>query len=316
MAQDRWRCPQCGTENDPGADRCRTCGRWPSIFDLQEPVPDRELDESGARTPPEVLVDPREASTRRWRRLLVLAWPLVLLVYLAATILLPRLDTDVEPVTRDRVRSTAGVTGQPFADSPACGIYVVPLDAPSKPRARALTPVLARKTRQRVCTTPSMYLDPRLVDDQRPQLDAALTFSTLAQAFRSVRPYRTSTILGVTELDLFSSHRPEWRFVFGFAGTVDIPQGYGIISTARMGSGTDRARRLETMAMRYVGFYYFGLPESTDPRSALYPSILGLDDLDRMQPQFSSPPPTAAALRAARTRFLDGGGREARSDAG
>jgi hypothetical protein len=30
-----WRCSQCGTVNEPVANACRTCGRWPSLFDLE-----------------------------------------------------------------------------------------------------------------------------------------------------------------------------------------------------------------------------------------------------------------------------------------
>ena len=36
MADAPWRCSQCGTVNEPGANACRTCGRWPSLFDLDE----------------------------------------------------------------------------------------------------------------------------------------------------------------------------------------------------------------------------------------------------------------------------------------
>jgi hypothetical protein len=36
VAQAPWRCSQCGTINEPVANACRTCGRWPSLFDLEE----------------------------------------------------------------------------------------------------------------------------------------------------------------------------------------------------------------------------------------------------------------------------------------
>ena len=36
MAQKAWRCSQCGTVNEPGARSCRECGKWPSLFDLQD----------------------------------------------------------------------------------------------------------------------------------------------------------------------------------------------------------------------------------------------------------------------------------------
>lgn len=36
MADAPWRCSECGTVNEPVANACRTCGRWPSVFDLEE----------------------------------------------------------------------------------------------------------------------------------------------------------------------------------------------------------------------------------------------------------------------------------------
>lgn len=40
MADAPWRCSECGTVNEPVANACRTCGRWPSLFDLEESVVD------------------------------------------------------------------------------------------------------------------------------------------------------------------------------------------------------------------------------------------------------------------------------------
>jgi len=54
MAQGPWRCSQCGTINEPVANSCRTCGKWPSLFDLEDNVvDDAELME---RDEPEVAV--------------------------------------------------------------------------------------------------------------------------------------------------------------------------------------------------------------------------------------------------------------------
>lgn len=36
MPNAPWKCSQCGTVNEPAATSCRGCGRWPSLFDLQE----------------------------------------------------------------------------------------------------------------------------------------------------------------------------------------------------------------------------------------------------------------------------------------
>jgi hypothetical protein len=56
MADAPWRCSQCGTVNEPVANACRTCGRWPSLFDLEastievEPPTYDEADKYAAQT--------------------------------------------------------------------------------------------------------------------------------------------------------------------------------------------------------------------------------------------------------------------------
>jgi hypothetical protein len=50
MADGPWRCSQCGTVNEPVANSCRTCGRWPSLFDLEESIVD-EVAVEDAREP-------------------------------------------------------------------------------------------------------------------------------------------------------------------------------------------------------------------------------------------------------------------------
>jgi hypothetical protein len=55
MANAPWRCSECGTINEPVANACRTCGRWPSLFDLEasavEEVEPERLESDEARKP-------------------------------------------------------------------------------------------------------------------------------------------------------------------------------------------------------------------------------------------------------------------------
>lgn len=55
MADAPWRCSQCGTVNEPNANSCRSCGRWPSLFDLEQSSVDvepPEVEETFAREAP------------------------------------------------------------------------------------------------------------------------------------------------------------------------------------------------------------------------------------------------------------------------
>ena len=68
MAAAPWRCSQCGTINEPAASSCRTCGRWPSLFDLQESVVDEAAGSTAVAGEPEPVSfepEPFEAETYR-----------------------------------------------------------------------------------------------------------------------------------------------------------------------------------------------------------------------------------------------------------
>ena len=116
MADAPWRCSQCGTVNEPVANACRTCGRWPSLFDLESSKVDTgtaptidEQDEFAAQSvevdqiepevfdpdpaavpeeaalPPEFEPDPADDEETqpkpRWQRLASLLVPIAVVVY-------------------------------------------------------------------------------------------------------------------------------------------------------------------------------------------------------------------------------------------
>lgn len=212
---------------------------------------------------------------------------------------------ETPPVTAEGVALTLGATGQPFAPDRACGVYVVPIDSTSEAAATRLARVLPRRAPVQACVTPSFRLDSSAVDHVRGQVDAVTVADQLARAFQDARGIMPATILGVTAFDLYSSTFPADAFDFGAAKQYpQQKQGFAAISTARMGSGEERFRRLESMAMRYLGLLYFGLPQSSDPTSALAPSVRTVEDLDRLLPRFSDPQPTDVELVAARKEFL------------
>lgn len=127
MAEGAWRCSQCGTVNEPVANACRTCGRWPSLFELEgstletdTDAPARsatqvaDVDEFPAQTveveelepevfdpdgvpdevdlPPEFEGDEAEPGTQRphWRALARLIVPIGVVVYVLVTTLANR----------------------------------------------------------------------------------------------------------------------------------------------------------------------------------------------------------------------------------
>lgn len=61
MPDAPWRCSECGTVNEPVANSCRTCGRWPSLFDLQDSLVE-DVEREDARAPAPSATFPAEAT--------------------------------------------------------------------------------------------------------------------------------------------------------------------------------------------------------------------------------------------------------------
>lgn len=65
VADAPWRCSQCGTVNEPNANSCRSCGRWPSLFDLEQSTLEEEPPTYAERPEPVEESFRREASLPR-----------------------------------------------------------------------------------------------------------------------------------------------------------------------------------------------------------------------------------------------------------
>jgi len=108
VADAPWRCSECGTVNEPVANACRTCGRWPSLFDLEESKvdvleaevevePGPELEPTVEEFEPEVFDEPPaeppepESPSARGRRIFgSVIVPLAVVIYLVITFIVNR----------------------------------------------------------------------------------------------------------------------------------------------------------------------------------------------------------------------------------
>jgi hypothetical protein len=95
-------------------------------------------------------------------------------------------------------------------------------------------------------------------------------------------------VIGLTSRDFHIRGKPDWNWAFGLATEGHL----AVLSTARMGPEPGpfgqqlESARLRKMVTKYIGFLYFNLPLSSDPRSVLYRNILGVPDLDGMGEDF------------------------------
>ncbi|HLF00232.1 MAG TPA: hypothetical protein VI540_10065 [Gaiellaceae bacterium] len=109
MADAPWRCSECGTINEPVANSCRTCGRWPSLFDLEESSLENvrtsyasdeprleverlepetfEVEEMPIEMVDEEEAEPESAASRRRRLITSLIVPLAFVVYIVISII-------------------------------------------------------------------------------------------------------------------------------------------------------------------------------------------------------------------------------------
>jgi len=127
-----------------------------------------------------------------------------------------------------------------------------------------------------------------LADPLRQQVDAPTLIEYAGSLFPDAYADSQAVLIGITPIDLYdqTSH---FRYVFGVKGAFEHPK--AVVSFFRMtpefyGEAPDQQlfqSRSRKLLSKYVGLLYYGLPPSEDPQSPMFDSILGPDDLDRME---------------------------------
>jgi hypothetical protein len=93
-----------------------------------------------------------------------------------------------------------------------------------------------------------------------------------------------AVIIGLTADDMFIEAE-DWNYAYGLRDT----DRFAVVSDYQMYADSltnARMARLRKMVTKYVGIQFYGLPESSNPRSVLYNNILGPEDLDAMSEEF------------------------------
>lgn len=133
---------------------------------------------------------------------------------------------------------------------------------------------------------PPLALEEWAIDRERQQVIAE-ELIVLLQRGRSAEATDPSVVLiGVTEADMYIRGYTSWAWAFSMRQEPRL----AVVSSARMdqtnfGQAPDPAllqQRLRKMITKNIAILYYGRGSSTDPRSVLYGSILGVDDLDRI----------------------------------
>jgi hypothetical protein len=124
---------------------------------------------------------------------------------------------------------------------------------------------------------------------ERGQLDSGVLLSALDQRYPSSSPVHTVAI-GLTHADMFIKEL-SWKYAFSNRR----PPGLAVVSSARMDHGCmgivvadseTQMARLRKMIGKNIGVLVYGLPLSDHPRSMMYRSIGGPQELDVMLEEF------------------------------
>ena len=130
----------------------------------------------------------------------------------------------------------------------------------------------------------------------RGQVATDALIDYMASTFWDAYSDPEAILIGLTPVDLYDS-ASHFRYVFGVRSVPQDP--FAVVSTWRMNPETYSEpsdeellfSRTRKFVSKYIGLLYYELPPSSDPRSPMFDSILGPDDLDRM----GEPLPVATA---------------------
>lgn len=128
-------------------------------------------------------------------------------------------------------------------------------------------------------------------DADRGQFVAERLAGQLATVRRQVMAMKSATVIGITDRDMYMAGYPRWHFVFSYRGESAV----AVVSYARMDprnfgqpDNEDLLQsRLRKMVAKDIGMLVYGLRTTRDPRSLMYNGILGLEELDVIEEDWS-----------------------------
>ena len=181
---------------------------------------------------------------------------------------------------------------QPVAPPPERrSLYLVPIDDiwPD------LVPRIAARLRLRfpmpVTVLPGLPLSKTAYDDDRDQVVAETLIADIQERHAALLREPGARIVAVTADDMYI-RTEDWQFALSLRNSDDR---VAVVSYARLGaelSGnapdeTLLESRVRKMVIKNVGVLCYGFPLSKNPRSVLYGSIGGVDELDLMTEEFA-----------------------------
>ncbi len=162
-------------------------------------------------------------------------------------------------------------------------IYFVPLGEISSVSVAQLVGYFKHRLGLAIEIMPAVSLDDSVVDPDRRQIVAQRLIDLMKSRYAQWANHPAAILIGITEGDMYIQGYP-WRFAFSLREGERL----AVVSSARMdpvrfGLTPDAQllhTRLRKMLLKNIGLMYYRLPPNSNPKSVLYRSILGLEELD------------------------------------
>lgn len=187
------------------------------------------------------------------------------------------------------VPATAATLLQPSSRPPSGRIYLVLLGGTGIPSMTELQSYYRKKFGLTVEILPLLQLDNAAMDQNRRQLVAEELIALMRRSFTKQAAEPGAIIIGITPYDMYIREKT-WQFAFSLrqAGR------FAVVSSARMNPVSFKlpvndalmSARVRKMVTKNIGIMYYKLPQNDNPKSVLYRSILGLEELDRAGEDF------------------------------
>jgi predicted Zn-dependent protease len=169
-------------------------------------------------------------------------------------------------------------------------VYFVPIGNFPNEQIVHLVRYYDEKYGLKIATLRSISLDSSTRDASRQQLMSESALSSVRGALPEYANDPKSILIAFTSEDMYPTAK-DWQFAFGWREGATRS---AIVSTARLNlpdeggtaSSDLMATRLRKIVTKDIGILYFGLPQSTDPKSVLYNGIMGIEELDQQSEEF------------------------------
>lgn len=169
-------------------------------------------------------------------------------------------------------------------------VYFVPIGDAPLDEINGLVSYFREKFDMEIKVLPPMKLDATDLDATRGQLVAENVLASMSRKYSDYGNNWSTVLIGITGQDMYPQGRP-WQFCFSW-GSDDFHS--AVVSAARMdlhypGEPQPDAtvtNRLRKMVTKDIGVIYFWKPTNHNPKSVLYDSILGIQELDQISESF------------------------------